>query len=84
MGLRPMVGNWYQASNGDTFEVVACDLEQDNVDIQYFDGTIEELDLESWDELVFSSASQPEDWSGSMDVEPEDYGLNLNMTGYED
>jgi hypothetical protein len=70
---RPVVGDWYRRINGSLFEVVAVDRDDDTVEVQHFDGTLEEFDLESWEEQDFEEAQAPEDWTGSVDVEPEDY-----------
>jgi len=69
----PIVGEWYRRANGSLFEVVAIDRDDGTVEVQHFDGTLEEFDLESWDEQEFEEAQPPEDWTGSVDVEPEDY-----------
>ncbi|MBM0103793.1 hypothetical protein JM946_03520 [Steroidobacter sp. S1-65] len=69
----PVVGDWYRRFNGALFEVVAVDRDDDTVEVQHFDGTLEEFDLESWEEQDFEEAQAPEDWTGSVDVEPEDY-----------
>jgi hypothetical protein len=69
----PVVGDWYRRMNGALFEVVAIDRDDGTVECQHFDGTVEEFDLESWDEQEFEEAQAPEDWTGSVDVEPEDY-----------
>ncbi|WP_435104084.1 DUF6763 family protein [Arhodomonas sp. AD133] len=74
-GHQPEIGDWYMTPTGDTFEVVAYDPEDESVEIQYFDGAIEELDLETWLEVSADPIEPPEDWSGSMDVMREDYGL---------
>ena len=68
----PVVGNWYARSGGDSFEVVAIDRDDSTIELQYFDGTIEELDFDEWREEVIVAASPPEDWTGSVDVDPED------------
>lgn len=81
--FMPIVGNWYRSNTGDTFEVVAFDGDDETVEIQYFDGTIEELDLESWQEFTFSQTAQPEDWSGSLDIELDDYGVDLDFNEME-
>ena len=44
----PVVGNWYARSGGDSFEVVAIDRDDSTIELQYFDGTIEELDFDEW------------------------------------
>jgi hypothetical protein len=69
----PLIGKWYARPGGDSFEVVALDPDDATIEIQYFDGTIEELDLDDWREEQIVPAEPPEDWTGSVDVEPEDY-----------
>ena len=68
----PDVGSWFRIGDGKTFEVIAVDDEDKTVDIQHFDGTIEELDVDAWRELAAEPIDAPEDWSGSMDVDSED------------
>ncbi len=75
----PHVGDWYKNVTGETFEVVAVDEDDDTVEIQYFDGTVEELDLDAWAELEIEPAEPPEDWSGSLDIDREDYGVDLEQ-----
>lgn len=79
--LFPIVGSWYQAVNGDLFEVVAVDEQDMTIEIQYFDGSIEEFELESWQTMQIREAQPPEDWSGSLDIEREDYGVDLDEPG---
>ena len=69
----PVIGNWYRRSNGSLFEVVAVDEQDGTVELQYFDGTIDEFDLETWPKLLIESAGAPDDWSGSVDMDPEDF-----------
>jgi hypothetical protein len=69
----PVVGKWYARPGGDSFEIVAFDADDGTIEIQYFDGTIEELDVEDWREELILPAEPPEDWTGSVDVEPADY-----------
>jgi hypothetical protein len=76
----PIVGDWYRRTNGSLFEVVAIDRDDGTVEIQHFDGTLEEFDLEAWDEQEFEEAQPPEDWTGSVDVEPEDYESEREVT----
>jgi len=74
MATYPIVGDWYQQPGGYLFEVVALDEQDATVEIQHFDGTVEEIDLEAWHESLFENAEAPEDWSGSVDMEQEDLG----------
>jgi hypothetical protein len=72
----PGIGEWYRLSSGELLEVVALDEMDGTLEAQYFDGTVEEFDIEDWRAQRASGgieeAEAPEDWSGSVDVEPED------------
>ena len=69
----PTIGNWFRRPNGSLFEVVAVDEDDGTVEIQLFDGTIGEIDIENWPQMLLVEVSAPEDWSGSVDMDPEDY-----------
>ena len=77
---QPGIGEWFRVNGGESFEVVAIDDDDGTIDIQYFDGTVEEMDIEDWEALAddgsLESAEPPEDWSGSVDVDPDDDSLN--------
>jgi hypothetical protein len=82
-----VIGQWFSRPNGTLFEVVAVDEDDGTVELQQFDGTIDEVDMESWPDLLLVEASPPEDWSGSVDMDPEDYvGRNNDEmpAGYHD
>jgi hypothetical protein len=84
----PSIGAWYRHSGGDSFEVVAFDEDDGTIEIQYFDGTVEEMDTEDWDsqwaDRAIETAEPPEDWSGSVDIEPEDdSALGSDISGDE-
>ena len=68
----PVIGEWFRRAGGDSFEVVAIDRDDHTIEIQYFDGTVEEIELEEWRESEIETCEPPEDWTGSLDVEPED------------
>jgi hypothetical protein len=80
----PSIGDWYQAPEGVKFEVVAVDDEDGTIDIQHFDGTVEELDFDAWEESEFVPAHPPEDYSGSLDIDRDDYGADLERAGLRD
>jgi hypothetical protein len=69
----PVIGHWFRRPNGTLFEVVAVDEEDGTIEIQQFDGTIGEVEIENWPQLLLVEVSAPEDWSGSVDMDPEDY-----------
>lgn len=73
---QPGIGQWYRISGEKAFEVVAVDEDAGTIEIQYFDGTLGELDREDWEvhwlEGQIAAAAPPEDWTGSVDVESGD------------
>lgn len=59
---EPIVNQWYRhLDKGRQFQVTAIDDEEDTVEIQYFDGDVEEIDLDSWYELDIEPIEPPED-----------------------
>ena len=75
----PVIGNWFRRPDRALFEVVAVDEEDGTIEIQQFDGTIGEIEIESWPTLQLVEVSAPDDWSGSVDMDPEDYvGISEN------
>lgn len=70
--IIPVVGNWYRRPAIGLFEVVAIDDDDRTIELQYFDGTVAEIDLESWKDMYMEEAEAPEDWTGPMDVERSD------------
>ncbi|MEZ5542026.1 MAG: DUF6763 family protein [Pseudomonadota bacterium] len=81
MSFEPRIGDWYQAINGDKFEIVALDEDEATLEIQHYDGAVEEIDFDTWEEMELISIEPPEDWSGSYDLERDDYGVDLELTG---
>jgi hypothetical protein len=74
--IRPIVGQWYRGGTNELFEVVAIDDQDQTIEIQYFDGTVAEMEFDAWNEQLLDelidAADAPEDWSGAVDVETED------------
>lgn len=83
----PIVGNWYQhLDKGQAFQVVAVDEDAGTVELQHFDGDLEELDLDTWYRLPVEPIEEPENWSGPLDVgEVDDLtGTEISDTSPED
>ncbi|MCB1669041.1 MAG: DUF6763 family protein [Porticoccaceae bacterium] len=69
----PNVGQWYQdAAEDQIFEVVAVDEHAGTIEIQYLEGELSEVDLETWQQLVLLPAQPPEDWRASYEMSLED------------
>lgn len=70
---EPTIGSWYRRPSGQLFEVVAVDDDDETIELQFFDGTIDEVDRDTWSKLLVQRVAAPEDWSGSVDMDPEDF-----------
>lgn len=71
--LDPIPGNWYQhLDKGLDFEVVAVDEDNATIELQYVDGTLDEISLDDWYEMDLEPAEPPDDWSGPLDDEDAD------------
>jgi len=80
--LDPVIGNWYQHTDDDQkFTVLDLDQEEGVVEIQYFDGDLDQIDLEEWYQLDVEPVGAPEDWTGAINVAEEDVEENGWPTG---
>jgi hypothetical protein len=69
---EPVAGQWYEnIEDNESFRVLSVDEDAELVEIEYLDGDIEEMDLETWQELDLETITTPEGWSGDA-VEDED------------
>lgn len=71
----PVQGQWYEdLDENEIFKVLALDPDAETVQIQYEDGDIEMIDLDTWHELDLEKSTQPEGWSDDVvsDVEEDD------------
>ena len=81
---RARIGQWYTRwDKGDIFQVVGYDEDSRTIEIQTFDGDVDEIDLEAWMGLPLALAEPPEDWTGPVDdVEHDDLGYSeTDMSG---
>lgn len=63
----PAVGSWFKDADGISFEVVSVDDDTGTIFIQYFDGMIDELNVERWHALAFEDREPPAPWI-SIDI----------------
>ncbi|HBE93726.1 MAG TPA: hypothetical protein DDW55_14895, partial [Gammaproteobacteria bacterium] len=60
----PIIDAWYHyPEKAQKFRVTALDEHSGTVEIQYFDGAIDELDLDTWHSLDIERIEAPEDWT---------------------
>jgi hypothetical protein len=82
----PVIGNWYQHfDKGQRFQIVAVDDDDGTIEIQHFDGDIEEIELEEWPSMSIAPCEAPENWSGAVDIsEVDDYGTEVTDTSADE
>ncbi len=67
---EPVAGQWYEnIEENESFRVLSVDEDSELIEIEYLDGDIEELDLDTWQELDLDKIDQPEGWSADDDEE---------------
>lgn len=67
----PQVGEWYtDLIGGQVFEIVAED--EQGVGVQYIDGALGELELDTWHSLFLAPTAPPRDWAALYEIAPED------------
>jgi hypothetical protein len=65
---RPEIGQWYERMNsGEIFLVTGIDENAKTIELQAYDGAIDEIDAEVWAASPLELAESPEDWTGSID-----------------
>ena len=70
---EPTPGQWYEnVEEEETFRVLTVDEDSELVEIEYLDGEIEEVDLETWHEMDLDKTSEPEGWADRDDDDDDD------------
>ncbi len=70
---EPVPGQWYEnVEEEESFRVLSVDEDSELVEIEYLDGDIEEIDLETWHEMDLEHTQEPEGWAESEEEEEED------------
>ena len=68
----PVQGQWYEdLEENEIFRVLSVDPDEEIIEVQYENGDIEEIDLDTWHELDLERAQEPEGWA-SDDEEEDD------------
>src|SRR5580658_5099382 len=70
---EPVPGQWYEnLEEEEPFRVLTMDEDSELVEIEYLDGDIEEIDLETWHEMDLEMTSEPEGWAESQEKEEDE------------
>ena len=84
--LDPIIDQWYaHLDKGQRFFVIAINEEENTVDIQHFNGELQELSMNEWRDLQIELSVEPENWSGALDIaEQDDLGTGVTDTRPDD
>jgi hypothetical protein len=84
---EPQTGQWYEdLDTEETFQVLSVDPDEEVIRIQWPDREVQELDLDSWNEMDLELATAPEGWADDEeDIEDdEDEGVIAPAEEIED
>lgn len=94
---KPVVDSWYEDGRGRKFTIVAMDADEGTIELQFFEGEVEEVEMVDWYQLQPQQIPPPEDWSGPFDdlvsddfgdtekpKHPEDWNGPANEMDYHD
>ena len=84
--LDPLEDQWYAfIDKGQRFFIVAIDEDASTIEVQHFDGDLEEYSFDDWRELGVELSEAPENWDGALDLgELDDLGTEITDTNQED
>ena len=69
----PVQGQWFEdLEENEIFRVLSVDPDEEIIEIQYENGDIEEIDLDTWHELDLERAEEPEGWASDEEDEEEE------------
>lgn len=70
---EPVPGQWYEnLEEEEPFRVLSMDEDSELVEIEYLDGDIEEIDLETWHEMDLELTQEPEGWAESQEEDKDE------------
>ena len=70
---EPVPGQWYEnLEEEEPFRVLSMDEDSELVEIEYLDGDIEEIDLETWHEMDLERTTEPEGWAESREEDEDE------------
>ena len=69
----PVQGQWYEdLEENEIFRVLSVDPDEEIIEVQYENGDIEEIDLDTWHELDLERAEEPEGWASDDDDDEDE------------
>lgn len=72
MEEEPVVGKTYEDADGVAFEILAFDEDDGTIEIQYVDGSLDEIDLDTWYEMDLQQVKNAEKSEDEEEDEEEE------------
>lgn len=83
--IDPRIRQWYRhLDKGQPFYVTAVDENSQTVEVQHFDGNVEEFSFSEWDDLDIAVGEAPANWSGPQDSADKSVQGDVTDTSAED
>jgi hypothetical protein len=81
----PVQGQWYEdLEENEIFRVLSVDPDEEIIEVQYENGDIEEIDLDTWHELDLERAEEPEGWASDDEDEDEDEDEDVDEDDWDE
>ena len=81
----PIQGQWFEdLEENEVFRVLSVDPDEEIIEIQYENGDIEEIDLDTWHELDLERAEEPEGWASDDEEEEEEDEEDLDDEDWDE
>jgi hypothetical protein len=69
----PVQGQWFEdLEENEIFKVLSVNPDEEIIEVQYENGDIEEIDLDTWHELDLERAQEPEGWASDEDDDEDE------------
>jgi len=73
----PTPGQWYEdLDSEDIFKVLSVDPDEEIVRIQWLDSEVQDIDLDTWNEMDLELAEEPEGWVDEDAADEDDDELD--------
>jgi hypothetical protein len=81
----PVQGQWYEdLEENEIFRVLSVDPDEEIIEVQYENGDIEEIDLDTWHELDLERAEEPEGWASDDEEEEDDEDEDVDEDDWDE
>jgi hypothetical protein len=81
----PVQGQWYEdLEENEIFRVLSVDPDEEIIEVQYENGDIEEIDLDTWHELDLERAEEPEGWASDDEDEEEEEDEDVDEDDWDE